>query len=156
MITWTVSLDAVKIVRCSDPKKVTMLDEQECCFPIMRMSADLEGLGLQVKSTRKGLTNQLKTLLWRKPLTGTAVSIQGRDSPLSGSVHGGSVHGGAANGGLTAYSGASIESQMRSLADLAFLMQVGQAHGLRHALVDHVLQSLADQVCRVPHTALLT
>ena len=79
---------------------------------------------MQVKSTRKGLTNQLKTLLWRKPLTGSAVSIQGRDSPLSGSVHGGSVHGGAANGGLTAYSGAPIESQMRSLADLAFLMQV--------------------------------
>ncbi len=80
--------------------------------------------GMQVKSTRKGLTNQLKTLLWRKPSTGSAVSMPGRDSPLSGSVHGGSVHGGAANGGLTAYSGASIESQMRSLADLAFLMQV--------------------------------
>ena len=79
---------------------------------------------MQVKSTRKGLTNQLKTLLWRKPSTGSAVSMPGRDSPLSGSVHGGSVHGGAANGGLTAYSGASIESQMRSLADLAFLMQV--------------------------------
>ena len=80
--------------------------------------------GMQVKSTRKGLTNQLKTLLWRKSSTGSAVSVPGRDSPLSGSVHGGSVHGGAANGGLTAYSGASIESQMRSLADLAFLMQV--------------------------------
>lgn len=77
---------------------------------------------MQVKSTRKGLTNQLKTLLWRKPSIG-AVSMAGRESSPSGSIHGGSVHGGA-NGGLTAYSGASIESQMRSLADLAFLMQV--------------------------------
>ena len=92
-------------------------------------AADTECAALQVKSTRKGLTNQLKTLLWRKPLTGSAVSIQGRDSPLSGSVHGGSVHGGAANGGLAAYSGAPIESQMRSLADLAFLMQVGAHPG---------------------------
>lgn len=39
-------------------------------------------MGLQVKSTRKGLTNQLKTLLWRKPSTGgSAVSIHGRESP---------------------------------------------------------------------------
>ena len=82
--------------------------------------------GLQVKSTRKGLTNQLKTLLWRKPSTGgSAVSIHGRESPLSGSTHGGSVHGGSANGGLMANSGGSMDSQMRSLADLAFLMQVG-------------------------------
>ena len=82
-------------------------------------------MGLQVKSTRKGLTNQLKTLLWRKPSTGgSAVSIHGRESPLSGSIHGGSVHGSSANGGLMANSGGSIESQMRSLADLAFLMQV--------------------------------
>ncbi len=104
--------------------------KQDYHLPILQSPAVLKGVALQVKSTRKGLTNQLKTLLWRKPLTGTAVSIQGRDSPLSGSVHGGSVHGGAANGGLTAYSGASIESQMRSLADLAFLMQVGQTHGM--------------------------
>lgn len=82
-------------------------------------------MGLQVKSTRKGLTNQLKTLLWRKPSTGgSVVSIHGRESPLSGSIHGGSMHGGSVNGGLMANSGGSIESQMRSLADLAFLMQV--------------------------------
>lgn len=34
------------------------------------------------------------------------------------------MHSGSVNGGLMASSGGSIESQMRSLADLAFLMQV--------------------------------
>ncbi len=79
-------------------------------------------MNVQVTSTRKGLRNQLKTLLWRKQPGGAA----GRDSPM-GSVHGGSVHGGTAasavNGSVGTYGMGSVEGQMRALADLAFTMQ---------------------------------
>ena len=90
-------------------------------------------------STRKGLRNQLKTLLWRK--TGTAVGgpggggTGGRDSPQAG----GSRHGHSPRGSFSAGAGAavangsggaviggvggSVEAQMRALADLAFMMQ---------------------------------
>lgn len=81
---------------------------------------------VQVTSTRKGLRNQLKTLLWRKQ-PGALGAAPGRDSPR-GSVHGGSVHGGSAaaasaNGSAVPYGGGSVEGQMRALADLAFMMQ---------------------------------
>ncbi len=77
-------------------------------------------------STRKGLRNQLKTLLWRKQPGGLGAAA-GRDSPR-GSVHGGSIHGGSAaaasaNGSAVPYGGGSVEGQMRALADLAFMMQ---------------------------------
>ncbi len=81
---------------------------------------------MQVTSTRKGLRNQLKTLLWRKQPGGLGTAA-GKDSPR-GSVHGGSVHGGpvaaaSANGSAVPYGGGSVEGQMRALADLAFMMQ---------------------------------
>lgn len=83
----------------------------------------------QVTSTRKGLRNQIKTLLWRKPSSSSgSLAASGKESPRpgqGGSVHGGSVHGGtltAANGAV--YGGGTVEGQMRALADLAFMMQV--------------------------------
>ncbi|BDA40386.1 probable trafficking protein particle complex subunit 8 [Coccomyxa sp. Obi] len=90
------------------------------------MEARVRALNHQVTSTRKGLRNQLKTLLWRKQPGGLGAAA-GRDSPL-GSVHGGSVHGGSAaaasaNGSAVPYGGGSVEGQMRALADLAFMMQ---------------------------------
>ncbi|KAK9916791.1 hypothetical protein WJX75_007099 [Coccomyxa subellipsoidea] len=89
------------------------------------MEARVRALNHQVTSTRKGLRNQLKTLLWRKQPGGPAAAA-GRDSPR-GSVHGGSIHGGtaaaSANGAVNAYGVGSVEGQMRALADLAFTMQ---------------------------------
>lgn len=96
---------------------------------------------MQVTSTRKGLRNQLKTLLWRK--TGAAAGgpggggTGGRDSPQAGgSRHGHSPRGSfsAAAGGAAVANGSggasgvggvggSVEAQMRALADLAFMMQ---------------------------------
>jgi len=87
-----------------------------------------------VTSTRRGLRNQLKTLLWRKAAPGPGAP-PGRESPRPGYAGGGGGAGapGAPPGGLGppgaapaapgAYSAASVEGQMRALADLAFLMQ---------------------------------
>lgn len=98
----------------------------------------------QVTSTRKGLRNQLKTLLWRKQPGAAAGSAAGRDSPrgsLAGSMHGGSVHGGsaaaaAAANGSAGYGGGTVEGQMRALADLAFMMQVHRTALLHHCYFD--------------------
>ena len=89
---------------------------------------------LQVTSTRRGLRNQLKTLLWRKA-SPTPGAQGGRESPRPSSSggsgsgagwatppSGGSAGGPAANA-QGALSAASVEGQMRTLADLAFLMQ---------------------------------
>ena len=59
---------------------------------------------LQVASTRKGLRNQLKTLLWRK----ASAEPGARPATASGNP----------------YDHSTIEGQMRALADLAFIMQV--------------------------------
>ena len=61
--------------------------------------------------TRKGLRNQLKSLLFRK----NSLSADGSHSPSSGGVQ---------------YGYASMEGQMRTLADLAFMLQVNFQHAL--------------------------
>ncbi len=88
----------------------------------------------QVTSTRRGLRNQLKTLLWRKAAPGPGAP-PARESPRPGHAGGGGGGGvpgtppgglgapGAAPAAPGAYSAASVEGQMRALADLAFLMQ---------------------------------
>lgn len=86
-------------------------------------------------STRRGLRNQLKTLLWRKASPGPSAA-SGRESPRpSGSGGSGSgwatppaggpgaPTGGSVGGPTGPYSSTSVEGQMRALADLAFLMQ---------------------------------
>ena len=107
----------------------------------------------QVTASRKGLRNQLKTLLWRKTATqpggAGGAGGSGRESPMSGSRHGSSSPGGGlaaaaaaatANGGA-AGPAASVEAQMRALADLAFMMQVTGA-------VKPVVVSLPDNAYR--------
>ncbi|KAK9825400.1 hypothetical protein WJX81_000447 [Elliptochloris bilobata] len=71
----------------------------------------VRALNHQVTSTRRGLRNQLKTLLWRKASPAPGAQSGGRESPRPSSS------GGSGSGA------ASVEGQMRALADLAFLMQ---------------------------------
>ncbi len=59
---------------------------------------------MQVTATRKGVRNQLKNLLWRSK--GSA-----SEAPRAGGVD-------------MSLGGQTVEGQLRSLADLAFLMQV--------------------------------
>ena len=60
---------------------------------------------------RKGLRNQLKGLLWRgKGATGSGAG-QGPETPRVASASG------------PTYGAASVEGQMRALADLAFILQ---------------------------------
>ena len=64
-------------------------------------------------ATRKGLRNQLKGLLWRNK-SGTAASLASAPEPQR-------VPASSASG--PSYGAASVEGQMRALADLAFMMQ---------------------------------
>jgi len=64
-------------------------------------------MALQVTATRKGVRNQLKNLLWRSKSSTS-------DAPK------------AAGGVDMSLGGQTVEGQLRSLADLAFLMQVFQ------------------------------
>ncbi len=63
----------------------------------------VRALNHTVAANRKGLRNQLKTLLWRKAA--------------------GDVGGGAGGGGASGYDAASLEAQMHQLAVLSFLIQ---------------------------------
>eukprot|EP00873_Tetraselmis_striata_P038913 jgi/Tetstr1/459177/TSEL_004623.t1 len=74
------------------------------------MEGRIRLLNHQITSTRRGLKNQLKALWWRKERTAEEVAASG-----------------AAAGGGTGYNHASVESQMRCLSDLAFMMH---DHGL--------------------------
>ena len=68
---------------------------------------------VQVASSRRGLKNQLKTLLWRSKSSAAAREQEARD--------GSQTPRGAVAG--QPYAAASMEGQLRQLADLAFMMQ---------------------------------
>lgn len=69
-------------------------------------------VGLQVLATRKGLRNQLKGLLWRgKSGSGPNLAATAEAPARPPSARG------------QAYGVASVEGQMRALADVAFMMQ---------------------------------
>ena len=80
------------------------------CTPtsVLRACADL-----QVSTTRKGLRNQLKSLLWRKSGGSSASGTLG---------DGGAGSAGAATQSGAGYHYSSVESQMRQLADLALML----------------------------------
>jgi len=115
-----------------------LVEDLECSINRGRWAARRQAPGRahlrarrQVTSTRRGLRNQLKTLLWRKAAPGPGAP-PARESPRPGYAGGGGVPGtppgglgalGAAPAAPGAYSAASVEGQMRALADLAFLMQ---------------------------------
>lgn len=66
---------------------------------------------------RKGLRNQLKSLLWRKTGVGT-----GADSPATPGTPSAAGGSGSSAGGVS-YAAGSVESAMRQLSDLA--LQLG-------------------------------
>ena len=68
---------------------------------------------VQVVSSRRGLKNQLKTLLWRSKSSAATREQEARD--------GSQTPRGAVVG--QPYAAASMEGQLRQLADLAFMMQ---------------------------------
>ncbi len=70
-------------------------------------------LAAQVVSSRRGLKNQLKTLLWRSKSSAATREQEARD--------GSQTPRGAVVG--QPYAAASMEGQLRQLADLAFMMQ---------------------------------
>ena len=87
-----------------------------CVLP--HLEARLRGLNVQVTANRKGLRNQLKSLLWRKG----ASSSSGQDSPQTPATP--SAAGAAAGGGAAgaACASGSVESHMRQLSDLALML----------------------------------
>ncbi|EFN58685.1 hypothetical protein CHLNCDRAFT_140292 [Chlorella variabilis] len=75
------------------------------------MEMRLRALNVQVTANRKGLKNQLKSLLWRK---GALDSASTPGTP--------SASGGAAGAAGVSYAGGSVESHMRQLSDLALML----------------------------------
>ncbi len=83
----------------------------------------------QVTSTRKGLRNQLKSLLWRKAGSSSFLSSTpaATDSPAGTAPSTPTAAGAAAAGAGTplpgAYLHSSVEGEMRALSDLAMLLR---------------------------------
>lgn len=104
---------------------------------IPHLEGRIRSLSQQVAATRKGLRNQLRSLLWRKG-SGTfgaaATSAVGSlleppspgpqgQQPAAGAATGAAAgSGGAAAVPGTAYPYTSVEAQMRQLADLALML----------------------------------
>ncbi|KAL4852692.1 Trafficking protein particle complex subunit 8 [Chlorella vulgaris] len=93
-----------------------------CLLP--HMETRLRALNTQVTTNRKGLKNQLKSLLWRKTASADAGSGPGTSASGSGSGGGAGSGSGSGSGGAAASSLApgSVECQMRQLSDLALLL----------------------------------
>lgn len=79
----------------------------------------------QVTSTRKGLRNQLKSLLWRKAGSSTLISAMGgaSDSPASTAPSTPTGSGSSAQQLPGAYLHSSVEGEMRALGDLALALR---------------------------------
>ncbi|PRW18320.1 trafficking particle complex subunit 8 [Chlorella sorokiniana] len=88
---------------------------------IPHMEARLRALNAQVTANRKGLKNQLKSLLWRK--AGSAAG--GSDSPATSAPSTPSAAATAGGSGAAApasYASGSVEAAMRQLSDLALAL----------------------------------